>query len=83
MSSLHPLSTLSPLTLLQRAVTFEHTMDATGSALKATRCIGMLSQLGVARFARKYPPVLEALLKSVLELTCKYQRSFVEYVSSC
>lgn len=39
---------------------------------------GMLSQLGVAYFAKKYPKVMDAVLRSMLELTCKYHRSFVE-----
>ena len=43
-------------------------------------CTGMLSQLGVAHFAKKYPAVLDAVLRGVLELTCKYQRSITEYV---
>lgn len=30
---------------------------------------------GVARFAQKYPAVLDALLRSVLELICKYQKT--------
>ena len=38
-------------------------------------CAGALSQLDVARFAKKYPAVLDALLKSLLELICKYQRA--------
>ena len=30
---------------------------------------------GVARFAQKYPALLDALLKSVLELVCKYHKT--------
>ena len=33
-----------------------------------------LSQLGVARFARKYPAVMDTLLRTMLEVICKYQR---------
>lgn len=33
-----------------------------------------LSQLGVARFARKYPAVMDTLLRTMLEVVCKYQR---------
>jgi hypothetical protein len=29
----------------------------------------------VARFAQKYPALLDALLKSVLELVCKYHKT--------
>lgn len=36
---------------------------------------GRLSQLGVARFARKYPGVMDALLRALLELICKYNRT--------
>ena len=36
--------------------------------------------MGVAHFAKKYPPVLDAVLKGVLELTCKYHRNMIEYV---
>ena len=36
---------------------------------------GSLSTLGVSRFAKKYPAVLTALLKSLLELICKYERA--------
>lgn len=35
------------------------------------------STLGVARFAQKYPAVLDALLRSVLELICKYQKTVI------
>jgi len=34
-----------------------------------------LSQLGVARFTRKYPAVLDALLRTMLDVVCKYQRT--------
>ncbi|KAK9805380.1 hypothetical protein WJX73_008568 [Symbiochloris irregularis] len=40
--------------------------------------IRMISQLGIAYFAKKYPAVLTALLRGVLELTCKYQRDITE-----
>ena len=43
----------------------------------------MLSQLSVARFAKKYPAVLEAIIRGVLELTCKYQRSITECGPDC
>ena len=36
---------------------------------------GSLSVLGVSRFAKKYPAVLTALLKSLLELVCKYEKA--------
>lgn len=36
---------------------------------------GRLSQIGVARFARKYPAVMDALLRALLELICKYHRT--------
>ncbi|KAK9816841.1 hypothetical protein WJX72_005809 [[Myrmecia] bisecta] len=36
--------------------------------------IRSLSTLGVARFAKKYPAVLDALLRSILELIVKYQK---------
>eukprot|EP00887_Chlorella_sp_A99_P000547 scaffold17.g547.t1 len=34
-----------------------------------------LSRLGVARFAAKYPAVLDALLRGLLELVCKYHKA--------
>ncbi|KAK9866929.1 hypothetical protein WJX84_008862 [Apatococcus fuscideae] len=37
--------------------------------------IRSISQLGAAHFAKKYPAVLAALLKSILELTCDYHRT--------
>ena len=39
------------------------------------RTAGALSQLGVARFCKKYPAVLDALLRTQLELICKYQKT--------
>lgn len=34
-----------------------------------------LSQLGVARFAQRYPALCEALLRSLLELVVKYYKT--------
>lgn len=39
-----------------------------------TMLIRALSKMGVARFAKKYPGVREALLSSLLETVCKYHR---------
>ncbi len=38
---------------------------------------GALSQLGISRFCQKYPAVLETLLRSLLELICKYQKAIL------
>lgn len=38
-------------------------------------CAGELSTLGVSRFAKRYPAVLTALIKSLLEVICKYERA--------
>lgn len=35
------------------------------------------STLGVARFAQKYPAVLDALLRTMLEMICKYQKTVI------
>uniref|UniRef100_A0A7S0RJC1 VWFA domain-containing protein n=1 Tax=Chlamydomonas leiostraca TaxID=1034604 RepID=A0A7S0RJC1_9CHLO len=40
-----------------------------------TMMVRLFSKLGAARFARKYPAVKDALLKSVLEATVKYHRA--------
>jgi hypothetical protein len=37
----------------------------------------VLGKLGVAHFARKYPAVKEALLKSLLEVSVKYHRTLL------
>ena len=42
---------------------------------KARPHVGRLAQLGVARFACKYPAVMDALLRALLELICKYNRT--------
>jgi hypothetical protein len=34
-----------------------------------------LARAGVARFAQRYPALLDALLRSVLELVCKYHKT--------
>lgn len=34
-----------------------------------------LSQLGAARFTKKYPAVLDAMLRTMLEVVVKYQRA--------
>jgi len=38
---------------------------------------GSLSQLDVARFAKKYPAVMTALLRSLLEVTVKYYKALL------
>ena len=38
---------------------------------------GCLSQLDVARFAKKYPAVMTALLRSILEVTVKYYKGLL------
>jgi hypothetical protein len=40
-----------------------------------TMLIRVLAKLGVSRFAQKYPGVKEALLKSILEVVCKYHKT--------
>ena len=48
--------------------------------LKTPLCIlltGCLSQLDVARFAKKYPAVMTALLRSILEVTVKYYKALL------
>ena len=40
-------------------------------------CAGCLSQLDVARFAKKYPAVMTALLRSLLEVTVKYYKALL------
>ena len=37
--------------------------------------IRVLSKLGVSRFARKYPGVKDTLLRALLELACRYERT--------
>lgn len=44
---------------------------------------GCLSQLDVARFAKKYPAVMTALLRSILEVTVKYYKALLGYVHTC
>lgn len=44
---------------------------------------GRLSQIGAARFARKYPAVMDALLRALLELICKYYRTIMGYGPCC
>lgn len=36
---------------------------------------GSLSVLGLVRFTRKYPPVLNTWLKSLIALVCKYEKA--------
>ena len=43
--------------------------------LTLTPLLALLRQAGVARFAQKYPAVLDALLRSVLEMVCKYHKT--------
>lgn len=45
----------------------------------STVCLhaGSLSQLDVARFAKKYPAVMTALLRSLLEVTVKYYKALL------
>ena len=38
-----------------------------------------MAQLGVARFAQKYPAVRDTLLRALLELICKYTRTIIGY----
>ena len=48
--------------------------------LKTPLCVwltGCLSQLDVARFAKKYPAVMTALLRSILEVTVKYYKALL------
>ena len=35
---------------------------------------GMCAKMSIATFARKYPAVMDALLRSLLELVCTYHR---------
>ena len=35
-------------------------------------CAGMCARMNIAEFARKYPKVLDQLLRSLLELVCRY-----------
>lgn len=51
-------------------------------ALQATLLIRVLAKLGVAHFARKYPGVKDALLRSVLETACAYHRALAGEVVS-
>jgi hypothetical protein len=39
------------------------------------RCLYVHQSAGVARFAKKYPALLDALLRSMLELLCKYHKT--------
>lgn len=43
--------------------------------LHCSVCAVRLSQLGVARFTKKYPAVLDALLRTMLEVVVKFQRA--------
>ena len=46
--------------------------------LRPCPCLpALLPAAGVARFAQKYPSLLDALLKSLLELVCKYHKTGV------
>lgn len=38
---------------------------------------GCLSQLDVARFAKRYPAVMTALLRSLMEVTVKYYKALL------
>ena len=49
------------------------------SSARGSVSAGSISQLGAAHFAKKYPAVLAALLKSILELTCDYHRTLAGY----
>ena len=44
---------------------------------------GSLSQLDVARFAKKYPAVMTALLRSLLEVTVKYYKALLGCALCC
>ena len=38
---------------------------------------GCLSQLDVARFAKRYPAVMTTLLRSIMEVTVKYYKALL------
>ena len=63
----------------KEAVTSRNSQD-TPCSCAAVHAAGSLSSMGCARFCAKYPAVLAALQRSLLELVCKYQKQVLGYV---
>ena len=69
--SLHGICEIKCVTI-QRSYPM-HALLQRGSCLPGRA--GSLSTLGVARFCARYPAVLAALQRSLLELLCKFQKA--------